>query len=29
MGVLEKYSYHDLVKLEKWKLIFSNGANVI
>jgi len=27
MGVLEKYSYQDLVKLEKWKLMFSNGAS--
>ena len=27
MGVLEKYSYQDLVKLEKWKLMFSDGAN--
>jgi hypothetical protein len=29
MGVLEKYSYQDLVKLAKWKLMFSNGANLI
>ena len=27
MGVLEKYTYQDLVKLEKWKLMFSNGAS--
>jgi hypothetical protein len=27
MFVLEKFTYHDLVKLEKWKLMFSNGVS--